>query len=156
MAFESILLCLALYKTLAEARQSTVLSSNLMIVLLRDSVLYFGGFTLFTVVRLASCYTLHMDFLIVIPQANFLAWYIAPVSFRNTLAMLVSNLTSYLTSSFHYTGCLSGEHITYMTEAHSQTESQLSHWFPVHLGMSAAGMYCCPTRAVSHSRAFYS
>jgi hypothetical protein len=54
VAFESILLFLALYKTIMEAQKSSVYTSDLMGVLLRDSVLYFGGVTLFTVVRLTS------------------------------------------------------------------------------------------------------
>ncbi|KAF8521107.1 hypothetical protein BU17DRAFT_65066 [Hysterangium stoloniferum] len=60
MTFESILLLLALWKTVLEARKAMLKSSKLMVVLIRDSVLYFGGITLFTV-------------------ANFLAWYIAPL-----------------------------------------------------------------------------
>ncbi|KAF8583487.1 hypothetical protein K439DRAFT_1661210 [Ramaria rubella] len=60
LAFESILLLLALYKTVLEARKKMTRTSSLMGVLLRDSVLYFGGVTLFTI-------------------TNFAAWYIAPL-----------------------------------------------------------------------------
>jgi len=58
LTFESLLLVLASWKTVQEARG--IGKSQLMVVLIRDSVLYFGGVTLFTV-------------------ANFLAWYIAPL-----------------------------------------------------------------------------
>jgi len=59
LAFESLLLILACWKTIQEA-SSSFWTSKIMVVLLRDSVLYFGGVTLFTI-------------------ANFLAWYIAPL-----------------------------------------------------------------------------
>ena len=59
LVFESTLLLLALWKTVSEARKSMtgLVSSSLMVVLLRDSVLYFGGVTFFTVVR----YVLYMN-----------------------------------------------------------------------------------------------
>lgn len=60
MTFESILLLLALWKTLMEARKSMIRTSSLMAVLLRDSVLYFGGVTLFTVVRQRFCCISHL------------------------------------------------------------------------------------------------
>jgi len=59
MTFESICLLLALWKTM-ETHRNEYKSSNILIILLRDSILYFGGVTLITI-------------------ANFAAWYIAPL-----------------------------------------------------------------------------
>jgi len=61
VVFESTLFLLALYKTVQEANGSMTRPSRLMVVLLRDSVMYFGGVMIWSL-------------------ANFVAWYVDPLA----------------------------------------------------------------------------
>jgi len=54
--FESILFLLALWKTILEARVKASRASPLMHVLLRDSVIYFGGIVIWSILNLGAWY----------------------------------------------------------------------------------------------------
>jgi len=74
VAFESTLFLLAMYKTVQESRgsESFTRPSQLMIVLLTDSLLYFGGVTTVTLLNFAAWYTYPLAL-----YGMFVGWHIS-------------------------------------------------------------------------------
>ena len=121
--FDTTLFLLSLWKTVAIVVESTASSPRLLVVLLRDSFLYFGGVMFWSI-------------------ANLVAWYIQPVSPLNYFCR--SNpFTGVLNSheQFPFYGTFIGYAFFASKIPNIQRHAQWPYMLPVHLGLSNAGMY---------------